>query len=43
MDQAKFHAPRLYNTTFVENKKDEIEEVTIVFMNFSELHAAKQP
>ncbi|CAA9997160.1 unnamed protein product [Nesidiocoris tenuis] len=26
MDQAKFHAPRLYNTTFVENKKDEIEE-----------------
>lgn len=26
MDQAKLHAPRLYNTTLVENKKDEIEE-----------------
>lgn len=27
MDQTKFHAPRLYNTSFVDNKKDEIEEV----------------
>ncbi|KAF6208233.1 hypothetical protein GE061_016685 [Apolygus lucorum] len=26
MDQTKLHAPRLYNTTFVDTKKDEIEE-----------------
>lgn len=26
MDQAKLHAPRLYNTSLIENKKDEIEE-----------------
>lgn len=27
MDQTKLHVPRLYNTTLIENKKDEIEEV----------------